>query len=79
LKIFLQYFYRKSATFGAYIRVLKVMRKSARARKFSFEEASLLKKELRRKHLAMDPDVAQAIASSVGDGSSLCFLEIRSL
>jgi hypothetical protein len=59
--------------------VLKVMRKSARARRFSFEDASRLKKELRRKHLAMHPEEAQAIASSVGDGSSLCFLEIRSL
>jgi hypothetical protein len=66
-------------TFSAYISVLKVMRKSLRARRFSFEDASRLKKELRSKHLAMHPEEAQESASSVGDGSSLCVLEIRSL
>jgi hypothetical protein len=79
LNIFFQYFYRKSALLDAYMGVLKVMRKSARARRFSFEDASRLKKELRSKHLAMNPDVAQESASSVGDGRSLCVLEIRSL
>jgi hypothetical protein len=64
---------------GAYIRVLTFMRESARAPKLSFEDASRLKNDLRQKHLALHPEEAQAIASSVGDGSSLCFLEIRSL
>jgi hypothetical protein len=55
------------------------MQKALRASKLSFSDVSRLKSELRREHLAMKPERAQAIASSVGDGKSLHLLHVRSL